>query len=168
MFLRDTGRHHKIPYWTVETTHKYMPFNIQAAIGLAQFHRLEELLAKKREIFGWYKKHLASLPDIQMNQDDDLVKNGLWATSLVFGKSHKMKKKEMMAELSRAGLPTRPFFYPLSMVPAFKNNISGSKKINPISYSVSERGITLPSSFHLTEKDVKIYTEAIKKILSGK
>jgi dTDP-4-amino-4,6-dideoxygalactose transaminase len=76
-----------------------------------------------------------------------------------------MSKKKMMAELTKLNLPVRPFFYPFSMLPAFKHNKTGNKKINPVAYSVSERGITLPSSFGLNEQDVKIYCDAIKQIL---
>lgn len=165
MFLRDTGRSLTIPYWTEEVSPKYMPFNIQAAIGLAQFHRLDELLAKKRQILRWYKKHLADIKDIQLNQENDIVRNGAWATSLVFGKSTKMTKKKAIAELTVLGLPSRPFFYPFSMLPAFKHNKTGSRKINPIAYSVSERGITLPSSFSLNERNIKEYCNAIKSIM---
>ena len=168
MFLRDTGRHHTIPYWTMELAPKYMPFNIQAAIGLAQFHRLDELLAKKRQIFGWYKKHLANISDIQLNQDNDIVHNSAWATTLVFGKATRMTKKKVIAKLTELGLPSRPFFYPFSMLPAFKHNKTGGRKKNPVTYSVSERGIILPASFSLNEQDVKKYCNAIKTILNEK
>lgn len=165
MFLRDTGRHLTIPYWTVEVAPKYMPFNIQAAIGLAQFHRLDKLLARKRQIFGWYRKHLADIKDIQLNQDNDIVHNGAWANCLVFDKSTKITKKKAIAELTELGLPSRPFFYPFSMLPAFKNNKTGSRKINPIAYSISERGINLPSSFSLKKQSVKEYCNAIRSII---
>ena len=51
MFLRDHGRVSGIPYYNSEVTYKYMPFNVQAALGYAQFQRIDELVAKKREFF---------------------------------------------------------------------------------------------------------------------
>lgn len=165
MSLRDHGRSLTIPYWIEETGPKYMPFNIQAAIGHAQFQRIKKLLAKKRKILKWYKKHLSDLKDIQLNQDTNETKNGVWIMALVFGKSYKTNKKEVMSKLTRMGLVARPFFYPLSSMPAYSKFRSGGKTKNPAAYDISERGILLPSSFDLTEKDVIRYCQAVKKIL---
>lgn len=168
MFLRDHGRHPTIPYWTVEATPKYMPFNIQAAIGYAQFERIEELIARKRQIFFSYRKLLADAPDIRLNEESRDVKNGAWATSLVWGKSYRLTKQEMMDQLKVRGLPSRPFFYPLSSLPAYAHYKTGSKKLNPVSYDVSSRGITLPASFELTVGQIKIYVQAIREILASR
>jgi perosamine synthetase len=165
MFLRDHGRHATIPYWTVEATPKYMPFNIQAAIGYAQFERLEELVARKREIFFAYKKLLADMPDIQLNEESEIVYNGAWATSLIIGKSYHITKQEMMDELKACGLPSRPFFYPLSYLPAYAQYKTGGQELNPVAYDISSRGITLPASYDLTDEQIERYVRAIKDIL---
>jgi perosamine synthetase len=93
------------------------------------------------------------------------VYNGAWATSLVIGKSHHINKNEVMRQLAEMGLPTRPFFYPLSSLPAYSGYKTGNRKLNPITYDVSERGITLPASFGLSEAQVLSYSNAIRKIL---
>lgn len=165
MFLRDHGRHPTIPYWTLEATPKYMPFNIQAAIGYAQFQRIEELIARKREIYFLYKQLLSDMSDLQINEESDIVQNGVWATSLVIGKSYHITKQEMMDELKARGLPSRPFFYPLSFLPAYAHYKTGSQEINPIAYDISSRGITLPASFELTKEQIERYVQAIKDIL---
>ncbi len=168
MFLRDHGRHATIPYWTVEATPKYMPFNIQAAIGYAQFERIEELLARKREIFFAYKKLFSDTPDIQLNEESETVWNGVWATSLVIGKSYHVTKQEMMDELKARGLPSRPFFYPFSLLPAYAQYKTGSPELNPVAYDVSSRGITLPASYGLTKEQIERYVAAVKEILQKK
>ncbi len=168
MFLRDHGRHAAIPYWTVEATPKYMPFNIQAAIGYAQFQRIGKLIARKREIFSTYRKLFADTPDIQLNEESKTVRNGAWATSLIIGKSYHINKQKMMGELKKRGLPSRPFFYPLSYLPAYKHYRTGSKKLNPVAYDVSSRGITLPASYDLTLGQIKHYVAAVKDILRSR
>lgn len=164
MFLRDHGRHPTIPYWTQEATPKYMPSNMQAAIGYAQFKRLDELINKKRHLFLKYKEILTDIPDLQFNIENKDVFNGVWATSLVIGKSHNITKKEIMQKLQDKGLPSRPFFYPLSMLPAYKN-FSGNQELNPNSYDISDRGITLPAAYQLTDEQIQTYCNVIKEIL---
>jgi perosamine synthetase len=43
-FLRDHGRSKDIPYYNLEVAYKYIPSNLQAALGYAQFCRINELV----------------------------------------------------------------------------------------------------------------------------
>jgi perosamine synthetase len=117
-FLRDHGRQPGT-YYNTEITFKYMPFNVQAALGYAQFQRIEDLVTKKRWIWNGFRERLADIPDILLNPEPADVFNGVWATALVFGKTHGMTRDKALQELPKLGLPTRPFFYPLSSLPAF-------------------------------------------------
>ena len=165
-FLRDHGRHPTIPYYTVEASPKYMPSNLQAALGWAQLQRIEQLVQRKRDIFHKYLKEFSDFEDLQFNLENENLINGAWATSLVIGKKYNKDKKEIMRRLEEMGLPIRPFFYPLSSLPAYRDYKTGSKEINPNSYDISERGITLPCSFHLSDEDIKEYSDAVKKIIT--
>ncbi len=164
-FLRDHGRSNEIPYYTLEATPKYMPSNLQAALGYAQFGRIEELLRKKREMLHMYKKLLADIDDLQFNVESENVYNGVWATTLVFGKSHNLKKDEAIKKLNKIAIPARPFFYPLSSLPAYKNYKTGSSERNPHAYDISERGITLPAAYTLTDDQINEVCKGIKSIL---
>jgi len=164
-FLRDHGRSTQIPYYTLEATPKYMPTNLQASLGYAQFQRIEELISKKREFYHRYKEQLAGIEDLQFNLETETVFNGVWATTLVFGKSHKMGKLDAIAKLAELNVPARPFFYPLSWLPAYKNYKTGSEKENPVAYDVSGRGITLACSYNLTNDQIDFICDGIKQIL---
>lgn len=56
-FLRDHGRSTENPYYVLEPAPKYMPSNLQAALALAQFDRIDELVNRKRDILNTYKKN---------------------------------------------------------------------------------------------------------------
>ncbi len=165
MFLRNHGRSDTIPYWIDEAAPKYMPFNVQAAIGHAQFERIHELVDKKRTIFKWYKKHLSKLKDIRLNQETRDLKNGVWISAVVFGTSYDIDKKTVMRKIERQGLPARPFFYPLSSMPTYAKYKTGNQRKNPIAYDISRRGFLLPSAFDITEKDVIRYCNALIRAL---
>lgn len=164
--LRDHGRR---PggrmYYNEEVTYKYMPFNVQAALGYAQFTRLHELVARKREIFHMYKERLADVPDLQFNAEPDGVFNSVWITGLVFGKSHKLTKAEAIDRLAAIGVPARPFFYPLSSLPAYGQQEATYAPQNPVAYDISDRGINLPGAFNLTTEQIDIVCDGIKRIL---
>jgi len=163
-FLRDHGRQPGT-YFNTEVTFKYMPFNLQAALAYGQFKRIDELVDKKRWIWKGFVERLADIPDIQLNPEPDDVKNGVWATALVFGKSHGLTRDRALEEIPKLGLPVRPFFYPLSFLPAFPNRESESRVRNPVAYDVSERGINLPCALNLTENDLDVYSKGLHNLL---
>ena len=166
MFLRDHGRKSGGPmYYNYAVTYKYMPFNVQAALGYAQFQRIDELVAKKRWILQQYRDKLADVPDIQLNDERPGVVNGVWITALVFGTRHRMTKDRALKELAALGLPTRPFFYPLSSLPAFEGCESVYRPRNPCAYDISARGINLPGALNLEEEQIDAVCAGIRTIL---
>ena len=166
MFLRDHGRKPGGQmYYNYEVTYKYMPSNLQAAMGYAQFQRIDELVGKKRFIFETNKKYLADIPDIQLNYESKDIINGVWITGLVFGKGHKMEKIDAITKLEKMGYPARPFFYPLSSLPAYPDCREIYESKNPHAYDISKRGINLPSALILQEEQIKEYCNAIHRLL---
>jgi len=163
-FLRDHGRAPGT-YFNTEVTFKYMPFNLQAALGYAQFQRLDELIGKKRWIWNGYRERLADIPDLAFNPETNNVHNSVWNTALVFGKSHDMSRDRAMAELTKLGLPSRPFFYPLSSLPAYPGREEEARRDNPVSYDISGRGINVPSPLNLAETDLDAMCDGIHRIL---
>lgn len=166
MFLRDHGRKPEGPaYFNYEITYKYMPFNLQAAMGYAQFQRLDELIAKKRWIFESYRERLADIEDIELNAEPEEGFNGVWITGLLIGKSYRMDKLQAMEKLKALGLPSRPFFYPLSSLPAYPGYESVYRPRNPRAYDICARGINLPGAFTLTVEQIDLVCDGIRTIL---
>ncbi len=166
MVWRDHGRRPGgALYYNYEVTYKYMPFNLQAALGYAQFQRVDELVAIKRWHLRMYKELLAGVEDITFNAEPAHVVNGAWITGLVFGKSHRLEKGRAIEELAKLGVPARPFFYPLSSLPAFPGLLDKYSQRNKNAYDISARGINLPGAMNLEEEQLVFICEGIKKIL---
>jgi perosamine synthetase len=165
-FLRDHGREPGT-YFNTEITFKYMPFNIQAALGLAQFKRIDELVGKKRSIYKGLCDRLSDIPDILLNPEPAHVTNGAWATALVFGGSHGITRNLALEEIPKLGMPVRPFFYPLSSLPAYPGMEQSGRENNPVAYDTSEHGINLPCAMNLTDKDLDRISDVIHKFING-
>ena len=161
--LRDHGR---APgkYFNTRLAYKYMPFNVQAALGYAQLLRIEELVNKKIEIFDRYKSNLSTLKGLKFNQVNNKIKNGVWATVVEFDKNQNLNAEDLINDLSKNNLPSRPFFYPLSSLPAYdQKNIY--EKVNTNSYNIYKRAIVLPSALNLNNDLIDFYCEKLIKIL---
>ena len=46
-----------------------MPFNVQAALGYAQFQRIDELIRIKRWIWETFQNNLSEIKDIKFNPE---------------------------------------------------------------------------------------------------
>ncbi len=163
-FLRDHGRQPG-SYFNTEITFKYMPFNLQAALAYGQFKRIDELVEKKRWIWEGYRERLSDIEDLHFNPEQQNVHNGVWATSLVFGKSHGLGRDDAMEAFPKMDLPIRPFFYPLSFLPAFEGREAQARIDNPVSYDISQRGVVLPSALNMTEDQLDRMADGIRRFL---
>jgi perosamine synthetase len=164
-FLRDHGR---APgeAWFHEVAFKYMPFNVQAALGYAQFLRLDELVGRKRWILESYKQGLAGIPDLSFNPEPAHVFNSVWCSTLVFGKSTGVTRDMAMAHLGATGMQTRAFFYPLSSMPAYGANAKEGALARPVAYDISARAINLPSGLSMTAEQIAYVCDHLRALLT--
>lgn len=165
MILRDHGR---LPgdtmFFNAEVGFKYKMSAMQAAIGLAQIERVEELIAKKRDIFQWYQNELGDTPHITLNAQPDNVKNTYWMVTALLDPALHIDRENLRTALDQCGVDTRPFFHPLSTIPAYRNTpqANAARTRNTIAYDVSPRGLNLPSGQNMTPQLVKQVTSALK------
>jgi perosamine synthetase len=164
-FLRDHGR---APgsYFNTEIAYKYMPSNIQAAIGHGQFLRINELLQKKRDTFLRFQSNLGGQSGLQLNEESAEMLNGAWATAVVFSPETGVTRDLAIGALAERSIPLRPFFYPLSSLPAYAENFTGGSVRSPVAYEKSEYGIHLPCAMNLTTEQIDYVSEALIEVLT--
>lgn len=162
-FLRDHGRKPG-SYFNTEITNKYMPSNLAGAIGYAQFLRIEELVNKKRQIFKNYAEMLHSVPGLKLNPEPEYVVNGAWSTVAIFSKESDLNSDKVIKYLNQKGLPTRPFFLPLSKLPAFQEYSPTGKYKNKIAEDLYSQGLCLPSALNITYTQQAIISEALIEV----
>jgi perosamine synthetase len=157
MVLRDHGRQPGDRlFFNTEVAFKYKMSDLQAAFGWAQLARLGELIARKRQIFQWYHQRLDRLPGVTLNAEPPGVTNSYWMVTAVLDPQLGLSKDRLMAALSDRQIDSRPFFHPLSSLPAYRH-LPGAQEAarrNCVSYRVGPWGVNLPSALCLTEDQV--------------
>lgn len=154
--LRDHGRAPgDTMFFNEEVGWKYKMSSMQAALGLAQLERVDELVARKREIFGWYREALQGWNGVSLNPDVEGLHNSYWMSTIVLDPRLGITKEELIPRLKTEGIDARPFFYPLSAIPAFRETPHAkAARANHVAYEVSAFGINLPSALSLTRDEV--------------
>ncbi|SRR5258706_15425 len=162
--LRDHGRQPgDRMFWNTEVAYKYKMSSMQAALGLAQLERIDELIARKREQFEWYKQGLAGVNGITMNAELEETRNAYWMVTIVLDPKLGINKTILMERLGHRGIDTRPFFHPLSSIPAYEDSEQAhiARDRNKVVYALSPYAINLPSALNLTLEDIRRVCSAL-------
>ncbi len=166
--LRDHGREPgDTNFFNTAVGFKYKMSSMQAALGLAQLERVDELVERKREIFGWYQSRLANIPGVTLNPEPADVKNSYWMVTAIIDEHFGLRKHRMKELLSARCIDTRPFFHPLSSLPAYRDTFPGKRasRHNHNAYRISPNGINLPSGYNLTATHVDFICEQLLDVL---
>jgi perosamine synthetase len=168
-FLRDHGRsraNYK-NFFNTEVAYKYRMSDLQAAFGLAQLERIDQLLEKKRRIFQWYRMRLADLPSIALNVEPPEFVNSYWMTTVVLDPSFGLTTVDIRTRFDQYGIDVRPFFHPMSSLPAFAGypKVKEAQRSNKAAYSISPRAFNLPSALQLSEAQVDKVCSLLKMFL---
>ncbi len=166
--LRDHGR---LPgdqlFFNSEVGFKYKMTDMQAALGLAQLERLNELVSRKREIFHAYQARLGGFTGITLNAEPEDVFNSYWMSTVVLDPGFGLSKLDVYSSLKERGIATRPFFHPLSSLPAYAaaQDRERAQASNTVAYAVGANGVNLPSALSLTEADIDRVVSTLLEVL---
>ena len=144
-FLENQGRYADNPYWHPEVAYNYRMTNIQAAIGLAQLERIDDMIAIRRRNAAHYSCRLADAPGLTLPPELPWAENVYWMYSVIIEDEFGLSRDEVRARLQAAGIDTRPFFYPVHTLPMYQTGQS-----LPVAEDLGRRGINLPSGATLT------------------
>jgi hypothetical protein len=170
-FLQDHGREPgDRMFRNKEVAYKYKMSSMQAALGLAQLERIEELIARKREIFAWYRRELADVNCVTLNYEAPDTKNTYWMVTPIIDEALGLEKERLMELMAEKRIDCRPFFHPLSSLLAYQDvqQAQRARERNHVSYRISPYGINLPSSLNMTEEKVAYVCDTLKGILHRK
>jgi perosamine synthetase len=141
--------------------------NLQAALGLAQLERLDEFAARKRAMGARYQDLLGDLVDIEIAPaQTDYASSIYWVFGLVLKESVDYDAAEAMSRLSRLGVGTRPFFWPMHEQPVFRRMGLFAGERHPVAERIARRGFYLPSGMALRPEQIERSASALRQILS--
>ena len=157
--LKGQGMDPKKRYWFPVVGYNYRMTNIQAAIGLAQLENADKFCEKRRMIARWYSESLKNIPGITLPVEKDYALHSYWMYSILIEDGYGKGRDEVMELLYKSGGETRPFFYPMHVMPVYWENSPGLKNAEDI----ASRGINLPTFYELTEEDVRYISGVIRE-----
>ena len=144
-----------------EIAFNYKMSNLQAAVGVAQMEKIDDLVEKRRRNASLYNELLESVDGLTLPPEADWAKNVYWMYSVLVEDDFGVSRDRMIVELGKLGIETRAFFIPMHHQPCYKELQGGSF---PVADELARKGINLPSGSKLTEEQVRYVVESIKSL----
>jgi perosamine synthetase len=160
--LRDHAMSKEKRYWHEVIGFNYRLTNLQAAVGVAQLEKIGKIIETKRRNAELYSEELKDLEGtglIISHPEMKWAKCVYWMYCILIEDKLGISRDDLMSELRKNEIDTRPFFYPMHVIPPYKNN-----KRFQIAEEISRKGINLPSGVSLTEEKIKQIVDALKTI----
>ncbi|MBM6931370.1 DegT/DnrJ/EryC1/StrS family aminotransferase [[Clostridium] spiroforme] len=153
-------------YDIVSTAYKCNMTDIMAGIGLAQFKRYPELLARRKNIIEQYNKGFIDL-DIQVlnHYDESHCSSGHLYLTRVNGIG--VERRNMLIEkMAKQGIACNVHYKPLPLLTAYKK-LGFNIKDYPNAYDLYTNEITLPLHTRLSDEDVQYIIDCYREVIAN-
>ncbi len=152
---RDPAKH----YQHSELGYNYRMSNIVAGIGRGQLKVLDQRIARKKDIFEFYKRELSGLNSVEMMPINEWNKPNYWLSCMLL--HGRVRPLDIMEALEKENIESRPIWKPMHMQPFFEACDFIGKGI---SEKIFEYGVCLPSDTKLGESDLNRIVSIIKRL----
>lgn len=157
--LRDHGMSRKKKYFHEVIGFNYRMTNLQAAIGVAQLERIDDILDWRLQLEAQYREQFSMIDGIVMQRDDLPARKKItWLVSMLMDES---KRDQVLEVLNENRIDARSFFVPLSEMEIYKRYATDCKR----SKKISRMGLNLPTSYEIREKEIETIANLIESVL---
>ncbi len=162
--LRGQGMDLNQRYWFPIIGYNYRMPNLTAAVGLAQLELIDWHLNRRREIASWYRDILRDVPGIGWQSAKDGRENVDWLFTIILDEPIRVSRDDVIARLSERGVETRPVFYPMHVLPPYRE-MGQEDGLFPVAERVARSGLSLPTWAGLQRKDVIYVCDALRECI---
>lgn len=148
--LRGQGMDPERRYWHDIVGYNYRMTEMQAAIGLAQVEKANQLVSARRNVAEWYRQHIGKG---YWQMAPLWTKPSYWMNTII---TH--ERDRMAAVLADNDIETRPAFVPLHVMPPYRTD-----RDFPVATHAGMAGLCLPSHGNLTYLQVNHICSLIAK-----
>jgi perosamine synthetase len=139
--------------------------NLQAALGVAQLERMEEIISRKRWIGQEYNRRLAGLKGLQLPVEEPWARNVYWMYGIILSEETGMDATVFAQRLKQRQIETRPFFLGVHEQPVFHKKELFLRERHPVAERIARQGLYLPSGLALTPEQISQVCEAVHEVL---
>jgi perosamine synthetase len=139
--------------------------NLQAALGVAQLERIDEIVERKRWIGRSYTERLRGAPGVRLPVERTWARSVYWMYGLVLDPTTGMTAAQLADRLLARGVETRPFFLGMHEQPVFLGRGMFAGERFPVAEHLARQGLYLPSGLALSEAQIDLVSGAVREVI---
>lgn len=143
-------------YWVDKLGYKYHMSDINAAIGIVQLKRLEELNRRRREITSIYSESLKDLEWVEIPREKNYAESS-WHLYQIKLKNQSMRDG-MIQHLKSKGISPGVHYLPIHFHPLYKD----IEAQVPIASEIWKRILTLPLYPDMKQEEIEMVVDAVR------
>jgi len=146
--------------------YNYRLDELSAALGAVQLARLDELLAKRARVAGWYDERLEHVEGLTLPRLAPSTTRMSWFVYVVRLSAGGVRDR-IIGELEQRGIPARPYFPPIHLQPFYRAEFGFRHGDFPEAEAAGETCLALPFSSVMREEQVDRVCAALSEILES-
>jgi dTDP-4-amino-4,6-dideoxygalactose transaminase len=143
----------------VEVGYNYRMTDVQAAIGLVQLGKLDQLVARRRELAQRYQRSLAGIPGLRTAADPDHGTTNYQSFWVMLPGDFPVSRDDLLRDLAEAGVSARRGIMAAHLEPAYVGHPHGPL---PVTEELTARSLILPLFHDMTEADQDVVMSVIQ------
>ena len=167
-FLSTQARDDALWYEHSTLGYNYRMSNVLAGIGRAQMLRLGERVAARRKVFDNYVKAFSDIEEFHFMPEPEWSCSNRWLTTLLIDESGDAAPLDVISELAKLNIESRPVWKPMHLQPVFDGCSYWRHNENDVSARLFKRGLCLPSGSNLTESQQERVINGVRAAMKRK
>jgi perosamine synthetase len=163
--LRNLGFQPNRRFFHTELGFNFRLTNLQAALGLAQIARMDDIVGRKRRIGQAYTERLSEMPGLELQVQQPWARSVYWMYGVVLREETSLDAEEFAGRLKARGIETRPFFLGMHEQPVLRDRGLFEKESYPVAERIARQGLYLPSGLGLEEAQIDLVCQAVREAL---
>lgn len=144
-----------------EAGYNFRMTGYQAAMGLVQTRKIEQIIAEKRRVAQTYNRLLQNTPGLQLPFEAEWARNVYWMYAIVVRSEFGISRNELMQYLTNAGIDSRTFFCPMNQQPCLQSQPGFRELPCPVADELWESGLYLPSTYTLSTESISQIADCV-------
>lgn len=140
--------------------YNYRMSELNAAVGVVQMRRLDELLDKRAAVVDEYSRQLSLLEDVTPLSVVPTTTRMSWFVYVVRF-SDGIDRNFVMSQLAAQNIPSRPYFTPIHTQSFYREKFGYQADDFPIANAVGASSLALPFYANMNPDEIKVVVDAL-------
>ena len=164
--LRNQGRD-KFDGWLNHSRlgYNYRMSELNAAVGVVQLRRLDDILRRRNDVANAYTKALAPIEEVRPLEMAPTTTRMSWFVYVV-ALEEGIPRDHVITLMEKLGVPSRPYFAPIHLQPFYRQMFGFGPGAFPEAERAGESIVALPFHTNMKPEEIEVVCGALKDVIA--